>query len=234
MKLKKPQQLSDPFDHYSKNHLNKLINKPTNELNWQDFRTLFGPHKPAGNFNESLYYLPTAFKHMKFTKDDGLEIITPIIGFCSIHHDALQQHDLLTYVNDEITACMNHWTQSFTIIHYNQSDCLKKGWNSTYLNRVEYAEEVMEMINELYRLDSFKHLAYDFVDSIARLDHHIHHCWFLELSRMRYEINLPQPIITLLSDHDTIKRAYDQVYPFIINDSDSLTYWQDTRNLMGL
>lgn len=216
--------------------LNNLLRKDDSQLNWSDFSCLFGPHLPAGTYEELIYFLPAAFNYLKHHEEDALDLVTPIFGFCSKNAELLRNDGFELLVREQITECLNYWIRDFRIKHYDKEMCIRKGWRLIYQDIVQNTETICEGISDLVRFESFSPLAVEFIKSLA------HHggdltkaSWFLELSRARSDVYAPPEapeIQSLLSDSNLLNEAYAVVWPEACDYR--LTYWHDTFQKLGL
>jgi hypothetical protein len=79
----RPHQLSDPGFDFWPEELKRLLAVCDQELTWADFQSLPGPYLPAGTYDEVIYDLPLALKHLRdHTKDAG-DMMDAVVGFCS-------------------------------------------------------------------------------------------------------------------------------------------------------
>ncbi len=235
---KRPTKLSGPNHGWSPGFLNNILEKSDAELDGVDYRLLFGPHLPAGRYDEIMYFLPIAFDYLRGHNTDKLEMVSSVFGFCSNNAKNLEADGLLDTIVSEINECLNTWSNKFEIVHFDEKACLEKEWTLTHMDYVKDSEVILEGTTDLVRFESLKHIAVSFYKSIALFDdNQIKASWFLELSRSRFGVYTPpecEEISTLLTDKKLLNKAYDVVYPLALDESVSPTYWKDTFNQLSL
>ena len=69
-KYPRPAKLSDPGSDFSPEELEALIRKPDAELTETDLMCIFQGALPAGEYRESVYFLPLALKHIAEENDE--------------------------------------------------------------------------------------------------------------------------------------------------------------------
>ena len=73
-KYSRPAKLSDPCSDFSQEELKAIISKCDADLTETDLICISQSLLPAGNYNESVYFLPIALE--RFCKDDGFAEMT--------------------------------------------------------------------------------------------------------------------------------------------------------------
>lgn len=235
-KYSRPQKLSDPYSDFSAEMLKDLLIKNDSEFGRSDFTRLFGPHLPAGTYEEVIYFLPSAFEYLKLHEGDALDLIAPIFGFCSKNIEHLKKDGLEKIIKGKIMECLNYWIRDFRIEHYDRQMCISKGWRLHYSDLVHNTETICEGTTDLVRFETLSSVAIDFTKSLAYHNGDITKAsWFIEFSRARFDVytppNLPE-IQELLSSDVLLHEAYTILWPE--THEYKLTYWRDTFNKLGL
>ncbi len=127
-KFKKPRKLSDPYNDFTEEILARLLKLKDDEFGWSEFSHLFGPHLPAGTYDEVMYFLPRAFSCLKNCEKDALELVAPVFGFCSKNLKNLKRDELDLSVKNEINQCFDFWMRDFRVEHFDSQMCKAKGW----------------------------------------------------------------------------------------------------------
>ncbi len=235
---KKPKKLSDPYYDFTPCMLNDLLRKSDEELIWSDYANLFGPHLPAGTYEEVMYYLPKAFHYLKLNEEDSLDLVTPIFGFCSINLEKLADDGLSATIKSNILECLNYWIREFRIVHYDKPACLKKGWGINYQDLVYNSDVICKSTSELVRFETLEELAIKFVQSLAyHKGEFTKAAWFLEYSRARFDVYTPpnnEIIQEMLTNKELLNNAYAVVWAEAMEESASPTYWRDTFNRLEI
>ena len=236
LKFKRPSKLSDPYNDFDSESLSSLLKVNDHEMGRSEYSALFGPHLPAGTYEELMYFLPKAFAYLKENESDALDLVSTILGFCSKNLERLQQDSLDLLIEEKITDCLEHWVRDFRIEHFDRQMCEAKGWRLNYFDYVHNTETICEALTDLVRFETLKPLAVEFVKTLAVHDGNIVKAsWLLALSRARFDTYNPpdcSEIQHLLSDEGILLEAYAVVWPEA--EDYRLTYWRDTFKKLGL
>lgn len=238
MQYPRPSRLSDPHNDFTDERLCLILATPDDRLQWNDFRDLLGPFLPAGTYDEVVYFLPLAFNFMAEHDEDVLDLVTSVVWFASEYSDRLREDGLISVTRRNLSACLDHWTASFDVVHFDREGCRSKGWNIEYSDYVRHSEVVCETTCDLVRFIAHQDLAELFAWSLA---HHggdaVKAAWFIEYTRARTDVYQPPehpPIQELLQDRDLLLAAADVVRKEMVNVERSPTYWNDTFSTLGL
>ena len=81
IKYPRPTKLSDPWDDFPAVLLERILATPDDKLAFSEFRELFGPSMPAGDYEEVMYFLPLAFAYFANPEngDDAYEMLFPLV-----------------------------------------------------------------------------------------------------------------------------------------------------------
>jgi hypothetical protein len=236
-KYRRPGVLSDPFHDNNSASLRDLLLKQDSELQWGDFKTILGPHLPAGTYAESAYFLPLALDHLLAKPADALDLCSSVVWFCAEYNGRLEEDRVLPAVRARLGGLLRKWTERFSVVHFDRSACLTKGWQLSHFDLVEMSETVCEMLCDLVRYTRYSDIAEQFVaDMVGFGGNATKAAWLLELIRSREDVYCPppMPVLELASvDHDLLHRAYGLVLEHGIG-KDSPTYWNDTLSKIGL
>ncbi len=235
-KFRRPRKLSDPYNDFTNEMLTRLLRLKDDEFGWCELSHLFGPHLPAGTYDEVMYFLPRAFSCLKEREDDALSLVTAVFGFCSKNIKNLNRDRLDLLVMEEIRTCLEFWIRDFRVEHFDRQMCKAKGWGRKYFDYVYNSETLCEAITDLTRFEVLSSIATDFVRGLAHHDGDIVKAsWFLELSRSRYDVRTPSEnleILSILSNRDLLLNAYVVIWTEV---SEYMpTYWRDTFKKLGL
>jgi hypothetical protein len=241
VKYQRPKTLSDPYHDFTPDYLNKILATPDNAMDFSHYRNLLGPHLPAGTYDESIYFLPGAFRYLLTDETHatgGLDVVTPIIGFIANNKKYLADDGILDIVRDCIRECLAYWTRQFEVIHYDEKACRKMGWGRKHFDYVKNSEAVCMMTEELVRFEKDADLAEAFVhDLAANSDNPVNAAWFLEYSGSQGAIYPPpayEPITHIINDEELLLKAALVVEEQVIPKEPSPTYWHDTFMKLGL
>jgi len=238
VKRKRPENLSDPGKDFSSWHLQDILAKPDCELIWSDFQDLFGPHLPAGTYEEIVYFLPFGFQYLVLPESESLDTVSAVFGFCSKNSFGLEKDGIKEQVDQAILGCLDFWTQCFEIVHLDEKACKRKGWKREYFDYVKNSELLFCGLKNLIELKTYEQMAISFLWKLG--DHNgnaIKAAWFLESSRARLNVYGPPPhpdIDSLLCDKDLLKSAFEVVERKMISEIKASTYWMDVSLRLDL
>ena len=238
VKYKRPEKLSDPHDDFNQATLKQILAKNDKDFTWSDYSFLYRPYAPAGTYEEVMYFLPETFLYLKTHENDALDLIPPIIWFCSENIDKLTKDGLAEIIKFEIMKCLNEWIKDFRIIHFDKDACFEKGWKFSHRDLVVNLESICEVTTELIKYKVFNNLAFLFFEQLTQFNNDpIKASWFLELSRARFGICSPPnetKITSILENEQLLNDAYDLIWPNVLDEIDSPTYWKDTFNQLNI
>lgn len=155
-------------------------------MRWHDLSRLFGPLS-AGTFEEAVYFLPLAFRHMQERRDGYIEFITGLVYWVSHHHGDLAALKADRVVSAELRATLDAWTAHFHVDHYDRDACRSKGWVLEYDDIVEDSQWVAETAHALVSEEAYASVALEFVADLAEAASPTRAAWFLEFARWQEE-----------------------------------------------
>ncbi|HVU14627.1 MAG TPA: hypothetical protein VHD90_25300 [Phototrophicaceae bacterium] len=241
VKRPRPKKLSDPEYDFTPKLLKELLAVPDNQLEIRHYINLLGPYLPAGTYDESVYFLPGAFRYLVVLDDGGqaMSLVHAIIGFISMNQRYLQDDDILETVRDCVRECLEHWTKQFQIVHYDREASQKKGWGIPYFDYVKNTEIVAAAINDLVDFKAHVDLAEEFVKALAdNTSDSVKAAWFLEYARTQFDpVRQPpphKPITRLITDTERLRKAAKLVREHVNLTESSPTYWHDTFRRLHL
>jgi hypothetical protein len=234
----RPQKLSDPGYDFRPDSLRALLAVPDEKLEWHHYKDFLGPFLPAGTYEESVYFLPGAFKMLQEEQEHGLDLTTSVIWFASENAAQLEADGLLESCRNEITNCLQKWTQIFEVLHFDKDACMKKEWVISYFDYVRNVEEVCETLCDLDRFEKHGDLADEFLESLVQSTATpVQSAWFLELVRAQEDVRPPPSrpfFLSLFANQEILIEKQLAVENFILKKTPSPTYWRDTFKAIGL
>ena len=232
----RPTKLSDPHFDFTPESLQQLLATPDEKLEWHHLRNLLGPFLPAGTYQESVFFLPFAFKSLQ-RAEDALDLTTSVCWFISEYADDLASDGLLDECRSEIEGCLRCWVANFTVEHFDRNGCAAKGWRLNYFDYVHRSETVCETLCDLDRFTCHGDLADSFITRLASSPEPVSSGWFLELARCQSDVYHP-PAREVFQRYFTDRRLLAQkaaiVQEHLTASTASPTYWHDTFSKLGL
>lgn len=237
----RPTKLSDPnYDFRGCEYLlDELLNTPDQSMGWQEYRELFGPYLPAGTYEEVVYFLPHAFIHLKFNPVDAEDFCNAVFGFCSKNKDQLTTDKLIDTVRTQIMLCLIEWTKIFEFKHYPCNDKQQNHSNLKYTDIVHNSSLVVGALICLTEFETYKDVAINFLKSLQCHNGNLTKaCWYLEFTKQySYPILAPSKktfVLQSCNSTESLTSAYEVVFPFVVKDDRSTTYWNDLFYKLGL
>jgi hypothetical protein len=240
IKYPRPSKLSDPYGDFTADHLESILATNDSEFVFTEYVYLFGPHLPAGTYEELMYFLPLAFAYLAEHGADAYEMVLPMVGYTSDYAEYLKTDGLLEIVGDCFQECLQSWTKTFTIIHFGSY----KNRTSEYRNIVKCLSLLSETIYEMRRYKTFAAVAGEFVQQLGKNESDpIKAAWFLAYAADEYLRDEQTPkmfkfkfdaIQSAILDHERLKNAAQLVRRDPTLYDISPTYWHDTFEFLGL
>ena len=236
---RRPKTLTDPYHDYTPQTLNRLLATPDAKLDWSDLQKLLGPFLPAGTYEESAYFYPFAFDRVLKHDDEAFDLQASLIWFASEYWDQIKNDGAGESIRQNLADCLEQWTRSFSVVHYDDAQCREKGWDRNYFDLVWMSENVIEYLNDLIRFESHSDLAFTFVDSLSQpCGDPIKSAWFLELARAHVGRDVYRPNnkqIQLTLDNEQLATEHSIIVTKQLESfSDTPTYWRDALSLLSI
>jgi hypothetical protein len=237
-KYSRPTRLSDPHDDNCPESLRDLLATADSDLKWYDFRTLLGPHVPAGTYEEVVYFLPLAFRYIREHPDDALDLCTSIIWFCSEYAQRLHADGFLESARAAISDLLRHWASTFEVVYFDEAACRAKGWGIKHCDYVKGSESLYQSLEDLVEYRTNADLSETFLANLASFENDsTRAAWLLDAVRSRDDAYGP-PDIGVFSccanDRELLQRALDTALRDPQIRRVSPTYWEDTCRTLKL
>jgi hypothetical protein len=239
VKHPRPRKLSDPYHDFSPDMLEKILALPDNQLKGHHYLQILGPILPAGTYEESVYFLPGAFRYLIADDDYAGELIPPIIGFVSKNAKQLEKDRILEPARACIRECFDYWTSQFIVVHRRLAGDQRMP-KRAYVDHVKNSVNIMVAVEEIVRWERHVDLAEPFVQELAdNTSNPLKAAWFLEYARATRGDRVRQPlknqvIMQLVKDTERLKKAGELVRQHLVSGERSPTYWRDTLKLLNL
>jgi len=237
-KYGRPRVLSDPFHDNTPASLRELLGKGDSELRWGDFKTLLGPHLPAGTYEEVAYFLPLAFDCIRTDKAIALDLCSSLVWFCSKYAEQLTADKVADAARDQLLGLLHQWTSQFVVTHFDRSMCVERGWvKLQYFDLVEKSDTVCQMLCDLVEHSAHADLSDRFIFELIDFGtNSTKAAWLLELLHARNDVYHPpetQRLELASVDYTLLRSAYDLTQASDKVRGDSPTYWRDIVTDLG-
>jgi hypothetical protein len=226
---------------------------PDAELGWSDFKALFAISSCTATYDERLYFLPLALDYLRLNPREGTEYTSDLLYFLSSHAQELRRDELLEEALRAIRSCVDAWTESFSVVHFDLDACRAKGWRLDHDDYVRNADAVKDIVDGLLRYKTHVLLAEELVVQwTAPGRSATAAAWLLEFAReerrtYRYYSKNPAParldmvptksnarIHAAVTDQDALQIALTEVASTIVPMTESPTYWPDLISQLEL
>jgi len=234
----RPRALTDPFNDNAPANLTALLRKGDSELRWGDFKTLLGPHLPAGTYEEIAYFLPLAFDYIRSDDAVALDLCSSLVWFCSEYKDQLAADRAIDTARHQLLGLLRKWTSQFNVVHFDRSMCLEKGWvKKDYFDLVERSETLCQTLCNLVEYEAHADLTERFILELIDFGPDaVKASWLLELMRAREDVYRPpqnQRLELASADHALLLAAYKLTQTVAEIRDCSPTYWRDALAKIG-
>jgi len=234
---KRPKRFSNPYDHCPDETLSEVLDRNDLDMTWYDYRIIFDL-TPIASYQEACYFLPFALGYIEMNADsDALQCITEIVHFISDNAALLKQNGLLLKCEDSLKSCLNTWTSTFLIEHYDKEACGRKGWTLDHDDIVANNQLLTEGLDDMVRYKTIADIAFDFVGALRSSEQALQCAWYLELcsTNQLYGFIRDEKLKQLLTDQQYVERCFDIVRKTdFVNQTTSPTYWSDICERLGV
>jgi hypothetical protein len=178
----KPRTLTDRYDECRPEAVTRLLLKPEAELNWRDFNLLFRAGVAPATYEEGLYFIPTAFAFLRGSRwQEVLDCLADVIWFVSEYAARLEKDGLLSECREQLLSLLRERVAQFVVIHLDCEKNLQMGRDRDYYDYVENSELVSQTLEALYRFQTLRGLADEFVGVLSQAQGEaVKSAWFLQ------------------------------------------------------
>lgn len=249
----RPYRLSNQNCCYSDDAIAEIDAKEIAAVTWNDFEAIFALSGCTAEYDEQVYYLPLALRYLLEHPGDGSEFAAGLTYFIASHQDRLAPDGFLEPSLAQLRACLEEWTATFQVVHFDAAACAAKGWRRDHSDYVENSWALRELVDVLLRYE-LGQLAEEWVESLIGMRRSPQaSAWLLEYAREErtsYEYysrgdrvprhidmtpskRSPRIFNTLMSNL-LLQTAYDEIKDTIVASERSPTYWPDLVGSLGL
>ena len=218
-KYPRPARLSDPMDDFSPDELAAIICKKDAELTETDLICIFQGALPAGEYRESVYFLPLALKHIVENSGEAT-LCENLLRWIGIQRADLQRDELYDELLDFFESLFAELTSRFVLKGDYPQDC-------------DMAETIIETLNtpdfngtgdrwlEKYpgNAETYEQAAW----LIYFLEHHLYGI-----------IGGSEYLKRAAGDKALLQKAYEIILPRALADENLLLFWNDCFEKCGI
>ncbi len=219
----------------------RILNIPDDELDSRDYEVLRALSQIAGSYDDMVYFLPHAIKHVLREVENcgsSFETISFVVEFISSHAEKMMHDGISDLSRICVNKMLEDWTSNFIVIHRGISECTAIGSCADHLDDVKHSDVVCEMLEALVRNKTHADLAVQLVRScVNHGGNKVRAAWHLELARQRLRglVTLNNPdIYEVLNDDYALQESAAVLLPDVLQADHVSTYWDDTFKLLRL
>ena len=221
-KYPRPSRLSDPGGDFAPEELDAILRKTDAELTDTDLICIFQGALPAGDYPESVYFLPAALKRIGNEDGDGTptlcENLIRWIGFQKDRFEEDRLHDLLmTFFEDRFAELVSTFVLQGD--HPEHSGLAETIFEA--LNEVDIDRRRGDMLLKKY---------------LGRTETYEQAAWLIWLAKNHlYGILRDSEYLrNAAADNLLLKKAYDLILPRAMGDEALLRFWDRLFSRCGI
>ena len=221
-KYSRPTKLSDPGSDFSQEELEAIIHKSDVDLTDMDLICIFQSYLPAGEYWESIYFLPLALKHICSSDNDGASTLCEnLIKWIGEQKEKLEEEDLYVRLLAFFENLFAELTSVFTLQGDHPMNC----------NRATTVFETLNMCFSFNGLGDM--LMRQYLEKMESYDQAAWLVYFLK--EHLYGIDLNSKFLQDVANNKTLlKRAYDIIVAQAVNDEQLLRFWDKYLTSCGI
>ena len=219
-KYSRPTRLSDPGSDFSQEELETIIHKTDADLTDTDLICIFQSFLPAGEYRESVYFLPLALKHICDADDDGASTLCDnLLRWIGEQKTNLEQDDLYDRLTAFFESLFAELTSAFTLQDDYPENCNRTTTIFDTLNSCSLG------IGDL--------LLRKYVENVENYEQAAWLVFFLHENL--YGLHRNSAFLkNIASDKTLLKKAYDLIVVQAMNDDTLLSFWDKCLTFFGI
>ena len=219
-KYSRPTRLSDPGSDFSQEELKAIIHKTDADLTDTDLICIFQSFLPAGEYRESVYFLPLALKHICDADDDGASTLCDnLLRWIGEQKTNLEQDDLYDRLSAFFESLFAELTSAFTL----QDD---------YPENCNRTTTIFDTLNSCSP-GSGDLLLRKYVENVENYEQAAWLVFFLHENL--YGLHRNSAFLkNIASDKTLLKKAYDLIVAKAMNDDTLLSFWDKRLTSCGI
>ncbi len=221
-KYSRPTKLSDPGSDFSQEELEAIIHKSDADLTDTDLICIFQSCLSAGEYWESIYFLPLALKHICSSDNDGASTLCEnLIKWIAEQKEKLEKDDLYVRLLAFFENLFAEMTSAFILQGDYPMNC----------NRATTIWETMNACSTYNSLGDLLMRKY-----LEKMESYDQAAWLVYfLKEHLYGIDRNSKFLQDVANNKTLlKRAYDIIVAQAVNDEQLLRFWDKYLTSCGI
>ena len=216
-KYPRPEKFSDPGGDFSEEELSELIRKQDSDLTEGDLMCIFQGALPAGYYQEVMYFLPTALKHIAENK--GNDIANELLRWISYYREELQADKCY----DDL---LNFFETLFAGLTYEHI------LNENYVQNTGLCETLVEILNENHNGMGDVLIKKYF----GKVENYVQAGWLLHFLEYYYMgvLKKSEYLSSVAQDKALQQKIYDFIIEEALKDETILQFWNHKLEYCGI
>ena len=216
-KYPRPVRFSDPGGDFSDEELENLIRKSDNDLTETDLMCIFQGALPAGEYQEVMYFLPIALRHIAENKES--DTANELLRWMSYYREELQADNCY----DDL---LNFFETLFAGLTYEHI------LNENYVQNTGLCETLVEILNE-------KHNGMGDVlikKYFGKVENYVQAGWLLHFLEYYYMgvLKKSEYLSSVAQDKALRQKIYDFIIEEALKDETVLQFWDHKLEYCGI
>lgn len=219
-KYSRPTKLSDPGSDFSQEELEAIIHKADADLTDTDLICIFQNFLPAGEYRESVYFLPLALHHICAADDDGASTLCEnLLKWIGEQKATLEKDELYDRLLVFFESLFADFTSAFTLQEGYPENC----------NRATSIFDSLNTFSQRYG----DLLLRKYIGCVENYEQAAWLVFFLEESL--YGLHRNSAFLQdVANDKTLLQKAYDIVVAKAMNDDKLLSFWDKCLTFCGI
>ena len=216
-KYPRPAKFSDPGADFSEEELSELIRKQDSDLTEGDLMCIFQGALPAGDYQEVMYFLPIALRHIAENKED--DTANELLRWMSCYREELQADncydDLLNFFE--------------TLLAELTSECI---FDENYVQNSSLGETLVEILNQNHNgMGDVLLKKY-----LGEVENYVQAGWLLHFLEYYYMgvFKKSEYLSSVAQDKVLRQKIYDLIIEEALKDEVTLQFWDHKLEYCGL
>ena len=216
-KYPRPVRFSDPGGDFSDEELENLIRKSDNDLTETDLMCIFQGALPAGEYQEVMYFLPIALRHIAENKES--DTANELLRWMSYYREELQADNCY----DDL---LNFFETLFAGLTYEHI------LNENYVQNTGLCETLVEILNE-------KHNGMGDVlikKYFGKVENYVQAGWLLHFLEYYYMgvLKKSEYLSSVAQDKALRQKIYDFIIEEALKNETALQFWDHKLEYCGI